>query len=57
MAKAIVNETMTFGACYIGNEEILGWQYIEKMIKKIQKLSKNVWFEDKEGDWYAVKVR
>lgn len=57
----IVNDTNTFGSVYIGNADIMGAPYIQKLIKKIQKFVKDnglddIYFyhDDKANEFYTV---
>lgn len=62
----ILNEVNTFGTCYLANEDIMGWKYIEKLIREITKAARELGTEvyftteahDKNvahgKDWYAV---
>ena len=59
-AKEYVDDIMKFGTCYIGNQDIMGWDYIYKAICKIQKYVKKnglpqIWFyhNEQENSWYA----
>lgn len=59
-AKEFAQDIMKFGSCYIGNQDIMGWAYIQKNINKIKKYMKEnglpeVWFyhNEKENSWYA----
>lgn len=57
--KDYINDIMKFGTCYIGNADIMGWDYIHKAIRKIEKYAKEnclpIWFyhNEKENSWYA----
>lgn len=57
----IINEINYTGSCYIGNEEIMGWKYIENQIRKVRKAIHDAGYEiyftteEREGkEWYAV---
>ena len=57
----IINEINSNGTCYIGNEEIMGWKYIENQIRKVRKAIHDAGYEifftteERDGkEWYAV---
>lgn len=57
----IINEINTFGTCYLGNEDIMGWHYIDNLIRKVRKAIKEAGYEiyftteERDGaEWYAV---